>query len=122
MSQNSVHLKGWAVALISVIGAICSSSSDRRFIVLVALPLITFWFLDSYYLQLERKYRILYENVRKGDVKNFDMNLSNTKIDSEQAKKICFCKCLFNRTEAPFHLFIGAVVVIVTVMLLQAKP
>ena len=118
MSQNSVHLKGWAVALISVVGALSASGSDKKFMILAALPLVAFWFLDSYYLQLERKYRILYENVRQGVVNDFDMNLSNIKMDNEQAKKICFCKCLFSKTEAPFYLFIGAAVGLVALMLI----
>ena len=60
MAQNSFSLKGWSVTL--VVGALALSvQTTNQFFFLVAYPpILLFWGLDAYYLQLERKYRVLY--------------------------------------------------------------
>ena len=63
MGSNSFQLKGWAVTLVALVGALSAQGSDKRFILIAFIPLIAFWFLDAYYLQMERKYEILYKCV-----------------------------------------------------------
>ena len=63
MANNSFQLKGWAVTLIGIIGALSTQEDDKRFFLLAFIPLLAFWGLDAFYLQLERKYTTLYKNV-----------------------------------------------------------
>ena len=63
MGSNSFQLKGWAVALVSIVGALAAKETDRKFFLLAFIPLVAFWFIDSYYLQSERKYKHLYKIV-----------------------------------------------------------
>ena len=58
MAGNSFHLKGWAVTIVGIIGGFSANMCDKRFFVLAFVPLVMFWFLDAFYLQLERKYII----------------------------------------------------------------
>ena len=44
------------------------------------IPPIAFWFLDSFYLQLERKYKILYKRVSDKSEGNIDFNMDITGI------------------------------------------
>jgi hypothetical protein len=120
MGHNSFQLKGWAVALMSIVGALAAKGSDKSFMLLGLIPLIAFWFLDSYYLQLERKYRVLYERIRnkgENDI-DFDMSLKHLSYENDaEAKKCCICSSLFSFTEVAFYIVIA--VAFVTVMMVS---
>ena len=63
------------------------------------------WFLDSYYLQLERKFRLLYDDVRTSEKnKEYDMNFNNVKIKVKDSYKISYFMILISITEAVFYL------------------
>ena len=63
MNTNSFQIKGWTVTIVSAMLAIYVSSKNSYFILAGIFPNIIFWFLDSFYLQQERKYRGLYNDV-----------------------------------------------------------
>jgi len=63
MNTNSFHIKGWAVTIVSALLAIYASSKNEYFILAAIFPAVVFWFLDSYYLSQERKFRGLYNDV-----------------------------------------------------------
>ncbi|MBO6301465.1 MAG: hypothetical protein J6N15_03400 [Ruminiclostridium sp.] len=121
MGSNSFQLKGWAVTLVALIGGFAAQGSDKRFFLIAFIPLIAFWFLDAFFLQLERKYKILYKNVADLEENKIDFNMDTRKIvcAGKDAKRICYCKCLFSITEWPFYLIIaGAVVVLALILIL----
>ena len=69
MASNSFLLKGWLVSLIAVILALNKDSllqanNDNLYLILL-LPVFIFWYLDAYFLQIERRYRKLYAWVLK---------------------------------------------------------
>ena len=53
MATNSFMLKGWAVTLVAGIFALSAKDTNKIFFIVAYIPIILFWFLDSYYLQLE---------------------------------------------------------------------
>lgn len=61
MAGNSFALKGWAVTLVAGIFALSSKDADRTYFIVAYIPIIVFWFLDSYYLLQERLFRSLYK-------------------------------------------------------------
>ncbi|MEI6143079.1 MAG: hypothetical protein WCP85_27625 [Mariniphaga sp.] len=63
MNTNSFQLKGLAITLVTALMAIYASTQNVIFIFLGMPPTILFWFLDSYYLQQERKFRGVYNDV-----------------------------------------------------------
>ena len=63
MNTNSFQIKGWTVTIIAALLAIFVSSRNNYFILAGIFPNIIFWFLDSFYLQQERKFRGLYNDV-----------------------------------------------------------
>jgi len=63
MNTNSFQIKGWAVTITSALLAIFAAKSNPDFIASAILPVLIFWFLDSYYLTQERKFRGLYKDV-----------------------------------------------------------
>ena len=119
MGNNSFQLKGWAVTLVSIIGALSAQGSDRRFFLLSFLPLVAFWLLDSFYLQKERKYRILYNIISIKEEKNIDFNMDTRNIDmsGKEASRICYFKCLFSITEVLFYGVIAVAVLVLAFIL-----
>ena len=79
MNTNSFQLKRMFVIIVSALLAVYASEKNPDFILIAILPLILFWFLDSYYLQQERKFRGLYNDLLNGNphnVKPFEMKLN----------------------------------------------
>ena len=105
MGSNSFYLKEWSVGIMIAIYSF-ASNDEHKSVVITVIPLIVFWLLDTYYLTLERKYRCLYENVRKMDEKDidFDMSLENIEIKMNQLEKYCFFKIAFSKTILSFYL------------------
>jgi hypothetical protein len=64
MNNNSFQMKGWMVAIVSALLAIFAGDRQNHAYALIAiLPTVIFWFLDTYYLWQERKFRGLYNDV-----------------------------------------------------------
>lgn len=63
MNGNSFQIKSWTVTIVSALLAIYASTQNNYFILAALFPTIVFWFLDSYYLMQERKFRGLYNDV-----------------------------------------------------------
>ena len=105
MGNNSFSLKQWAVGIMIAIYAFAGENSHKAVIVTI-IPLITFWILDSYYLMIERKFRCLYDEVRKKKDKNidFNMNFNLIRVDLKDANKYCLVKVAFSKTILPFYL------------------
>jgi hypothetical protein len=61
MNTNSFFIKGWAATLISALLAFSFNKDGNNASVVAYLPLFLFWYLDSTYLTIERKYIKLYE-------------------------------------------------------------
>lgn len=99
MNTNSFQIKGMAITIVSALIAIYASNSNIAFIFLGIAPTILFWFLDSYYLQQERKFRGVYNNVAglKSDV---EIKLYEMPIHKFQGGQYCFCKVFFSKTIA----------------------
>jgi hypothetical protein len=55
-ASNSFKIKGWAVTLIVVV--LLFRSRDIHLAV-AFIPLVGFWYLDSYYLRQEKKFRAI---------------------------------------------------------------
>ena len=39
MARNSFQLKGWAMSLVALVGALASKDEDKRFIVIAFIPI-----------------------------------------------------------------------------------
>ncbi|GAB4499959.1 MAG: hypothetical protein OHK003_18000 [Anaerolineales bacterium] len=81
MGSNSFQMKGWMITIVSALLALYSGSSNKSFLLFAILPTLLFWYLDSYYLQQERKFRGLYNDVAKvsdtpKEIKPFAMPLN----------------------------------------------
>lgn len=114
MNQNSFQIKGWMITLVSALLALYVSSEKVVYILIAIVPTIVFWFLDAYYLQQERRFRGVYNDVAglspddsRINVREFEMP-----IQKYQCGKYCYFNVLFSRTIFPLYgiVIVGLVV------------
>lgn len=74
MSTASAIFKGFAATIIAGLSGFSFKETNTTILILAFIPVVSFLLLDAYYLNLERKYRYLYEQVRT-DKKDVDFNL-----------------------------------------------
>lgn len=63
MNENSFSLKKIAVTLFTAQVLFSSIASTKKSLIVATVLAITIWFLDSYYLYIERRYRDMYKQV-----------------------------------------------------------
>lgn len=120
MAKNSFQLKGWAMTLVALVGALGAQGSNIKFMLLAFIPVLGFWVLDAFYLQQERRYRQLYKNVTEKSEDEIDFSLDSSKAtgDANEMKRLCFCKCFFSTTIAVFY---GVIAVAMIALLIVLK-
>jgi hypothetical protein len=99
MNTNSFQIKGMAVTIVSALLAIYATTTNITFIFLAIAPTVLFWFLDSYYLQQERKFRGVYNNVT-GLKNDIEIRLYEMPIQKFVGGQYCFCEVFWSKTIA----------------------
>jgi len=115
MATNSFMLKGWAVTLVSGIFVLSSKEADKLFFLIAYVPVILFWLLDTYYLQLERRFRAFYNQIRSSEETDLSFAIHAKKPDITD--KTTYPRCFLSVSESCFYLpmalLIAAVIYIV---------
>ena len=115
MASNSFLIKGWTVSLV-LIAMLLSPNTINKLLSL--FPCIVFWYLDSYFLRLERCYRTLYnwvvENRPHTNEYFFNLNAKNrfsSEVDS-------IPNIMFSSSISPFYVVIILLIIFITILLL----
>ena len=111
MGRNSFIIKGWMITIVAAsialyAGSISEDSSGNTAFVLVGIvPTLLFWFLDSYYLQQERKFRGIYKDVAQLSTKDVRIDVKNFEMPLHKYTKgeYSFFKVAISRTIAPLY-------------------
>jgi hypothetical protein len=109
MAGNSFLIRGWSITLVSALFALAAKDADRTFVTVSYFPCVMFWCLDGYYLSQERKFRSLYESVRKAATTDFGMNTRTTRRATDS-----WSSAFFAPTMALFH---GAIIAVITLVM-----
>ena len=118
MNTNSFQLKGLTITIVSALMAVYATNPKVIFLLVGIPPTIILWFLDSYYLQQERKFRGVYSDVsclkNKVIVKKYEMPIQkyNKSID----KQYSYWNVLLSKTIA--WLYISIIVFLFTITIL----
>lgn len=113
MAQNSFAIKGWLITLVAVILALLPEAVDVRTLCGVAFAsTLCFWYLDAYYLKMERLYRWKYEwiivNRAQSDEFFYDLNPMNASMwlpnkDGSKKKAPCVTRMMFTKSLVPLY-------------------
>jgi len=98
MNTNSFQIKEWTVILVSALLALYASTKNPFFILAGVFPAIIFWFLDTYYLTQERKFRGLYNDVAGVTDNSKDIKLYEMRPDLYIGGKYSYCNVFFSVT------------------------
>src|SRR5438034_10655378 len=83
MASNLFLLKGWTITLIAALFALAAKDSDRSYFLIAYLPALMFWALDGYFLSQERRFRALYDRVRKVEESDIDFSMDTSAFKNE---------------------------------------
>ncbi len=114
MGGNLFYLRGWSITLIGGLLALLSQrDNDDRFpLVILTVVIIMFWFYDGYFLSQERKFRDLYNKVRKLSNNKIDYSMDTSEFNNHKKNTLVFC--MFSKTIAPFYiLFFGTAIYLI---------
>ena len=119
MNQNSFQIKGWMITIVSALLALYANSENVVYILVAIVPAIIFWFLDAYYLQQERKFRGVYNDVAgltsedsRVEIRDFEMP-----IQKYQCGKYCYFNVLLSKTIFPLYGIVIGGLFIASIML-----
>ena len=108
MANCSFLIKGWTVTLVAAVFGLAAKDADIKYILIAYFIIPTFCLLDGYYLSQERKYRALYDKIRKASETNFSMNTS----EFEEGKNT-WLRSVFSKTVCGFYIPLLVVVLII---------
>jgi hypothetical protein len=100
MNRNSFQLKEWCMAIVSAFLALYANSENHLYIFVAIFPVFIFWCLDAYYLQQERKFRGVYDDVVAGNEKVLPFKMP---IQQYKGGKYDFWNVWRSRTLAMFY-------------------
>lgn len=108
---NSFLIKGWAITLV-VATLLFNGNTYQYFIAF--LPWLMFWYLDAYFLRLERLYRKLFDWLRENRLRSnaflFDMNSQS--LEKRFGKDVeSIPQIMFSKTLVIFYLLLLAIIV-----------
>jgi hypothetical protein len=92
-NSNSFQLKGWSITLVAAIFAVALTSSAHLFAFVAILPIFSFWGLDAYYLLLERRYRMLYNDVASKQEIEINFSMDASVYEDERTTLFCCAFC-----------------------------
>lgn len=65
-------------------GGLAAKDAERKFIIVAFIPILVFWLLDTYYLRIERQYRMLYKMATEKREEEIDFSM-----DLSQIRNMC---------------------------------
>lgn len=110
MADNSFKIKGIAITLLSAFVGIYVKTGDVKYLIVILLPLLLFWFLDSYYLQQERKFRAIYDELI-GKTNKFHIGIFEMPLEEVTGSDYKILSVMFSKTEG--LLYFGLIILIV---------
>jgi hypothetical protein len=116
MNANSFQIKGWSITITAALLALYASSHNTIYIFIAVVPTLLFWFLDAYYLQQERIFIGIYEDI--AGLSNPPVEIREFEMPTHKYKggKYCYYKAMRSKTIWPVYflpiiaLFIGGMI------------
>lgn len=117
MASNFFLLKGWTVTLIAALFALAARDSNPIYYLIAYIPPFMFWVLDGYFLSQERKFRSLYDHVRKLHEHAIDFSMDTKPFSSE--RRNTWIGAMFSKTLLIYYGVLIATMLIVMGILIS---
>ena len=113
MNSNSFSLKGLMITVIAALLAFSVNDDNRGtavvYLTIALLLVVIFWFLDAYYLKMEKQYRKLYEEAVKEKAELYKMTADDYYV--------CYFEVLLSKTMLPLYLPIAVVLIVAIIII-----
>jgi hypothetical protein len=116
MASNLFLLKGWTVTLIAALFALAAKDSKDVYFLIAYFPPLMFWVLDGYFLSQERRFRALYDHVRKLDENQIDFSMDTQPFS--QGYRTSWPGSAFSRTLVIYY---GSLIVTMFIVMFMLK-
>ena len=110
MANCSFLIKGWSLTIIAAVFGLAAKDSDIKFVIIAYIIIPCFWCLDGFYLSQERKYRALYDKVRKSEETQSDFSMDTRAF--KEGRNSWFCS-IFSKTLNLFYIPLFLIVLII---------
>lgn len=107
MASSSFFLKGWTVIFVAAVLGFALKDSKPPYVWMAAIPALSFWGLDGFYLRQEKLFRKLYDKVRGLRYEEIDFSMDTSQVEKEVKNWFCVC---FSKTIGWFYIPILAVI------------
>lgn len=109
MNSNSFSLKGLMITIVAALGAFFVNDCDKGtavvYLAIALLLVLIFWFMDAYYLKMEKQYRLLYDDAVKKKAELYKMKADDYYV--------CYFEVLFSKTMWPLYFSMAVVLIAV---------
>lgn len=115
MNRNAFQLKGWCLTIVAALMSLSVARGVGALMLVAALTVLSFGFLDGYYLLMERQFRGLYNDVVCGcdEIKVFSMPLvrytRKNARNVDEKKKYTYWRVLVSWSVAGFYVPVSLV-------------
>ena len=120
MAQNSFMVKGWMITLVAVIIALLPEKVgiDIRVLCIIAFGVtLSLWYLDAFYLKMERLFRWKYNWVIKNRLSvldyAFDLNPHNSNTWIGGLREPYVVRIMFTKSIVPMYVLIVIIEIVV---------
>ncbi|MBA7484071.1 hypothetical protein ES707_19594 [subsurface metagenome] len=118
MASNSASCKAWCITLVSAILVIVADKGNPQYVLFALIPNLLFLILDTYYLALEKMFRVSY-NMFIDKLHNRELVASDLYAVSPSGSMFrTFFNALFSFSIWPFYLTLLAMVWIARVLVI----
>jgi hypothetical protein len=112
-ANYSLNCKTWCITMVSALGLILFEKRQCINILVILFPVIIFFFLDCYYLGLERLFKDIYNEFLNMMDKDTDIKDDITINSKDKNKFIYFLKGFVSFSTTPVYLLIGVFVYLI---------
>jgi hypothetical protein len=112
MSTNSFIIKGWTITLLSAVYVLAREKTKINFSFITFLIAPLFWYLNSYFLLQERKFRALYDVVRLQNENEINFSMNTKKF---KKSKCTLQSCILAKSIWPLY----SIIIILSILLLK---
>jgi len=116
MASNLFLLKGWTVTLIAALFALAAKDANDIYFLVAYFPPAMFWVLDGYFLSQERRFRSLYDHVRKLHESQIDFSMDTQPFGSESRNS--WLGAMFSKT---LTIYYGSLIAMMVGVMLLIK-
>lgn len=107
-NSNSFLIKGWTITIVAALFALAAKESNGQFVFISCFSTLSFWMLDSFFLQQERAFRVLYAEVASKSPNQIDFAM-----DVRASSLWHWIRAAFSKT---FIVFYGLIVVTILIV------